>query len=69
MIACKECGDIFLPSGKKNIFCSNKCRTRDYRKRIAILAKEIKGGKIISIKILKEDNKQIAKIVLDVYRS
>lgn len=39
MVNCKECKVDFEPKNKKGVFCSNKCRQKDYRKSMAKLAK------------------------------
>lgn len=39
MVKCKECETEFEPKNKKGVFCSDKCRQKDYRKSMAKLAK------------------------------
>lgn len=42
MKICKECGKEFQPEHPKAIFCSPKCRQKDYRKKIAAKLEELK---------------------------
>lgn len=32
MIACEECGELFHPGKKGNVFCRGRCRTRKSRR-------------------------------------
>ena len=60
MIKCKECGNEFEPKNKKGVFCSNKCRQKDYRKSVNKILKQVRNNGI-SEKALIEIAKNATK--------
>lgn len=59
MKICKECGKEFEPINKKGIFCSNKCRQKDYRKTVSKILKAAKKINTTDAKT-KSESKQVA---------
>ena len=46
MKVCKECKIEFEPDNSKAMFCSAKCRQKDYRKSVAAKLRELKEVKL-----------------------
>ena len=49
MKVCKECGGEFEPGNTKAIFCSPKCKQKDYRKSVAEKIKELQEFKKVQL--------------------
>jgi len=66
MIKCKICETEFQPKNKKGVFCSAKCRQKDYRKRMSDFIKIARGAKIDILDDLTETAKsEIVKVKID----
>ena len=71
MKVCKECKVEFEPDNSKAIFCSAKCRQKDYRKSVAEKLKELKSVKLQNLtkptntKLLEPQGGDISNSTID----
>lgn len=63
MIACEECGELFHPGKKGNVFCRGRCRTRKSRSLASggadsgVLAVSIESGALHELETVHDAHK------------
>ena len=60
MKKCLVCNAEFTPVNKKGVFCSKKCKQKDYRNNVAKLLKQARANKDVPEKAKPSEDKQKA---------